>query len=370
MTKKTALYEKHLKNGAKLVNFGGWEMPLHYGSQINEHHQVRQAAGMFDVSHMCIVDLNGQRAKEFLRYLLANDVARLTTQGKALYSCMLNENGGVLDDLIVYYLNDTHYRTVVNAATADKDINWIRQQAQQFGIKVTIRKDLGMLAVQGPQARDKLMPLLPLNLQDVAKNLKPFHAGWDEEFFIARTGYTGEEGFEVMLSNEQIEDLWEDLLASGVTPVGLGARDTLRLEAGMNLYGQDMDENYTPLDSGLGWTVAWTPENRQFIGREALQAQRESGESQILVGLVLQEKGVLREHQTVYLEDGGEGQITSGTYSPTLGMAIAFARLPAGVYEQVFVAIRNKRLPALVVKPPFVRHGKACISLPNAKNQS
>ncbi|MEN8216576.1 MAG: glycine cleavage system aminomethyltransferase GcvT [Pseudomonadota bacterium] len=362
MGKRTALYNKHLAKNAKMVDFGGWDMPLHYGSQINEHHQVRRDAGMFDVSHMTIIDLTGQGVREFLRYLLANDVGRLKKIGKALYSCMLNEQGGVIDDLIVYFQEECQFRMVVNAATRDKDIAWITQHAQAFGVEVRERDDLAMLAVQGPLAREKLEPLLPDDLQAMA--LAPFYATWNQdEFFVARTGYTGEEGFEIILPAQQAPDWWDALLAAGVAPVGLGARDTLRLEAGMNLYGVDMDENCSPLESGLSWTVAFKPEDRDFIGRSALQAQREKGDHQVLVGLVLREKGVLRGHQTVTVEGAGVGYITSGSFSPTLGVSIAAARLPAGRFSQVSVTIRNKQLLAQVVKLPFVRYGKACIVL-------
>jgi len=362
MEKKTPLYKKHLESKAKMVNFGGWDMPLHYGSQINEHHQVRRDAGVFDVSHMAIVDLSGEKVREFLRYLLANDIARLKNTGKALYSCMLNEQGGVIDDLIVYYQSDNQYRMVVNAGTRDKDIAWITQQAQPFDIQIHQRNDLAMLAVQGPNAQEKVKSLLPQNLQSSAMALAPFCATWNnDEVFVARTGYTGEEGFEIILPAQKASDFWEALMGAGVAPVGLGARDTLRLEAGMNLYGADMDENYSPLESGLSWTVAFKPETRNFIGRNALQTQKDKGNHSIMVGLVLQDKGVLRAHQTVSLENGSVGQITSGTFSPTLGVSIAFARLPAGKHEHVTVTIRNKQLPAQIVKIPFVRHGKACI---------
>lgn len=364
MGKKTALYNKHLANNAKIVDFGGWDMPLHYGSQVNEHHQVRRDAGVFDVSHMIIIDLIGQKVREFLRYLLANDVGRLKNSGKALYSCMLNEQGGVIDDLIVYFQEENQYRMIVNAATRDKDIAWITQHAEAFAVQIHERDDLTMLAVQGPLAREKVKPILPKDLQASAMALTPFYATWNEdEIFIARTGYTGEDGFEIILPAQQAEEWWDALLAAGVAPIGLGARDTLRLEAGMNLYGQDVDENYSPLESALSWTVAFKPEVRNFIGRSALQAQRERVDHKIMVGLILRDKGILRGHQTVTVEGGGVGYITSGTFSPTLGFSIALARLPAGKYEQVFVTIRNKQLPAQVVKLPFVRHGKACIDL-------
>lgn len=365
MGKRTALYNKHLDKNAKMVDFGGWLMPLHYGSQINEHHQVRRDSGMFDVSHMTVLDLSGQRVREFLRYLLANDVARLKNVGKALYSCMLNEDGGVIDDLIVYFQGETKFRLIVNAATREKDIAWITQQAQAFDVEVREREELAMLAVQGPNAREKVKPLLPKNrLQESAMGLAAFNAVWDDnDYFVARTGYTGEDGFEIILPAEQVTELWDGLLEAGVAPIGLGARDTLRLEAGMNLYGADMDEKTTPLESGLSWTVAFKPEDRDFIGRSALEAQAEKGNHPVMRGLILRGKGVLRGHQVVTVKDGGVGEITSGTFSPTLGFSIGLARLPAGEYEQVSVTIRNKQLTAQVVKPPFVRQGKACINL-------
>ncbi len=361
MAKKTPLYNKHLASNAKMVDFGGWQMPLHYGSQINEHHQVRRDAGVFDVSHMTVVDLTGQSVRDFLRYLLANDVGKLKKSGKALYSCMLNEQGGVIDDLIVYFQDDTHYRMIVNAATRDKDMAWLTQQAKPFAVDIRERDDLAMLAVQGPQVREKVGPLLPENLRAYVMALAPFYASWNnDDFFVGRTGYTGEDGFEMILPAKQAPDFWDSLLAVGIEPVGLGARDTLRLEAGMNLYGADMDENYTPLESGLAWTVAFKPSHRDFIGRSALQTQRKSKSHQVMVGLILQEKGILRAHQIVSAPGKGEGLITSGTFSPTLGVSIAFARVPAGTDSQVTVTIRNKSLPAQVVKPPFVRQGKAC----------
>ena len=364
MGKKTPLYEKHLESKAKIVDFGGWDMPLHYGSQIDEHHQVRRQAGMFDVSHMTVIDLTGQRVREFLRFLLANNVGRLKNTGKALYSCMLNQQGGIIDDLIVYFQEETQFRMVVNAATRDKDLTWIIQQAKAFAVQVRERDDLAMLAIQGPYAREKVESLLPENLKTSVMALAPFHASWNnDEIFVGRTGYTGEEGFEIILPASQAPEWWESLLTAGVVPIGLGARDTLRLEAGMNLYGIDMDENYSPLESGLDWTVAFKPENRDFIGRNALQVQRERANHQIMVGLVLQEKGILRGHQTVFVEGNEVGHITSGTFSPTLGISIAFARLQTGEYEHAIVTIRNKQLPVQVVRPPFVRHGKACINL-------
>lgn len=364
MGQKTALYDNHVAAGGKMVDFAGWDMPIHYGSQIEEHHQVRRDAGMFDVSHMTVVDFTGNGVRDFLRHVLANDVDRLQKPGKALYSCMLNEKGGVIDDLIVYFLTDTWFRMVVNAATRDKDLKWLQTQSQSYDLNMQERQDVAMIAVQGPTARDKTHQALG-SVIDAARELQPFFAVECAPYFIARTGYTGEDGYEIMLPNEQAPDIWQALLNAGVKPAGLGARDTLRLEAGMNLYGQDMDETTTPLESALGWTVAWEPNDRNFIGRAALETQRANKPARKLVGLVLQDRGVLRHEQKVVVENIGEGilegVITSGSFSPTLGKAIAFARVPAQTGEQCKVDIRGKMLSAKVVKPPFVRFGKSCI---------
>jgi aminomethyltransferase len=356
MALKTPLYDTHVALHAKIVDFGGWDMPLHYGSQIEEHHAVRRDAGMFDVSHMAAVDLTGGPVREFLRMLLANDVARLRSPGKALYSCMLLPSGGVIDDLIVYFMSDAWYRLVVNAGTCEKDLIWIRRHAQDFDIEVKERRDLCIIAVQGPNARVKAVSLLAPEQQQAALDLKPFFGAPCGSWFVARTGYTGEDGFEIMMPAGDAVHAWERLLAAGVTPAGLGARDTLRLEAGMNLYGNDMDENHHPLESGLAWTVAFDPADRVFIGRDALEAHRRSGHAQF-VGLVLKERGVLRSHQQVL----PAGEVTSGTFSPTLNRSIALARIPAGETSHVQVDIRGKALNAHIVKPPFVRHGQSLI---------
>ncbi len=361
MSLKTALYEQHLARGGRMVEFSGWQMPLHYGSQIAEHHQVRRAAGMFDVSHMMIVDLAGDRCRELMRYLLANDVGEQPDPGRATYSCMLNEQGGVIDDLIVYDLGADGFRMVVNAATRDKDLSWIDQQADLFGVTVNARVELAMIAVQGPSARDAVLHIVAHDVPSAAA-LQPFRAASGNGVFIARTGYTGEDGFEVILPGERATELWLQLLRAGVKPCGLGARDTLRLEAGMNLYGSDMDENVTPLECGLAWTVAWEPPEREFIGRRALQAQRDIGPVRKLAGLVLEERGVLRSGQRVVCPDlEQEGEITSGGFSPTLKRAIALARLPIAANGACEVEIRGRMLAAGIVKPPFVRNGKSCL---------
>jgi aminomethyltransferase len=361
---KTPLYDMHVRQGAKIVDFGGWDMPLHYGSQIEEHHAVRRDAGMFDVSHMAIVDLSGGHVREFLRGLLANDVERLKSFGKALYTCMLLPNGGVIDDLIVYFMSETWYRMVVNAGTRDKDLAWIRKHALDFGVSVVERTDLAMIAVQGPNARRKAAALLSPPQQASVMELKAFFGAAYGSWFVARTGYTGEDGFEIMIPATDAADAWSRLLAQGIKPAGLGARDTLRLEAGMNLYGNDMNEDVHPLESGLAWTVAFEPADRDFIGREVLErARREPGRE--LVGLLLEDRGVLRSHQKVLVADaaGLAGEVTSGTFSPTLNRSIALARVPKTSQPAVQVEIRDKLHPARIVKPPFVRHGKPLIDL-------
>lgn len=361
MSQRTPLYDQHLADGAKIVDFSGWDMPLHYGSQMDEHHTVRRGAGVFDVSHMCVVDLRGGGARSLLSRLIANDPAKLRSPGRALYTCMLNAHGGVIDDLIVYYFADDWYRMVVNAGTRDKDVAWLRQHAEGCPVEVLERRDLAMLAVQGPQARELAAPRVGVDA-DAALALKPFTAAVDGDWMVARTGYTGEDGWELVLPAGEAVELWQALLAAGVRPCGLGARDTLRLEAGMNLYGQDMDETVSPLACGLAWTVAWAPAEREFIGRGALEAERAAGPSPRFVGLLLEDRGVLRAGYPVHAAEG-QGIVTSGGFSPTLSRSIGLARLPAGASDRCEVEIRGRRLAARVVSPPFVRHGEPRITL-------
>ena len=366
MTQKTILNETHRALGAKMVDFGGWDMPIHYGSQLDEHHLVRQSAGMFDVSHMTVVDLAGARVREFLRHLVANNVDKLQKPGKALYTCMLNPQGGVIDDLIIYFMSEDWFRLVVNASTRDKDLAWIGEQAKAFDVAVRERPEFGMVAVQGPAARDKVIGLLREEDRAPVTKLLRFSARAAQtadgvEVFVARTGYTGEDGFEVIVPEAQTVAFWNALLAAGVKPAGLGARDTLRLEAGMNLYGQDMDEDTSPLAANMAWTIAWEPAERQFVGRSALESQRAAGNQPKLVGLVLEERGVLRAHQVVRVEGVGEGEITSGSFSPTLNKSIALARVPAATGDRAEVEIRGKWYPVRVVQANFVRNGKAVI---------
>ncbi|MGI0153765.1 glycine cleavage system aminomethyltransferase GcvT [Pseudidiomarina sp. WS423] len=359
MAQRTPLYDAHVKANAKMVDFHGWDMPLNYGSQIEEHHAVRNDSGVFDVSHMTIVDVAGTEAKAFLQYLLANDVAKLTVSGKALYSGMLNQAGGVIDDLIVYYFTDESYRLVVNSATREQDMAWINAVAADFQVTITERPELAMLALQGPKAEEKLKLVMGADKFTGVASMKPFMSLQVGDYFIATTGYTGEKGYEIALPAERVVALWDALLNVGVQPCGLGARDTLRLEAGMNLYGQDMDETVTPLESNMGWSVAFEPAERNFIGRAALTEQKAQGHAK-LVGLVMKEKGVLRHGQKVIVGDG-EGVITSGTFSPTLGFSIALARVPATVGATAEVEIRKKLVTVSVVKPSFVRNGQSVL---------
>lgn len=359
MSKKTPFYQSHLDASAKMVDFAGWDMPIHYGSQITEHEIIRTDAGMFDVSHMTVVDVTGADSSAYLRHLLANDIAKLKKHGKALYSCMLNAEGGVVDDLIVYFLGDQFYRVIINSATREKDLAWLNQQAENYsGVSLAVRDDVAMIAVQGPTAREKALTLFESNRAEL-EAVGRFEAATIGDFFIARTGYTGEDGFEILMPLDQAVDCWQQLLNAGVKPCGLGARDTLRLEAGMSLYGTDMDETTSPLCSGLGWTLSMS-DDRNFIGKSALVEEQQQGVKQQLVGIVLKDKGVLRNHLKVVTAKG-EGEITSGSYSPTLGKSIALARIPSGVTGEVEVEVRNKLLKAEIVKIPFARNGKSCI---------
>jgi len=359
MANRTPLYQTHVDAGARMVDFGGWDMPVHYGSQMDEHHVVRKDAGMFDVSHMTVVDVSGPDAKAYLQKLLANNVERLQVPGKGLYSCMLNEQGGVIDDLITYLRADGSYRVVVNAATREADLQWMTQQAGVFDVAVEPANDYVMIAVQGPNAIAKALPLLPETLRSDAEKLMPFQACEAIYHFVASTGYTGEDGWELVMPASQGPDFWAALVAAGVAPCGLGARDTLRLEAGMNLYGQDMDAGISPLECGLNWTVAWEPAERDFNGRAALEAQRDAGPGFKFVGLLLCGRGIMRHGQKV-VSPQGDGQVTSGTFSPTMQQTIALARVPADAQE-CQVDIRGKLIDAKIVKAPFVRKGEVLI---------
>ena len=372
---RTPLYQSHVDNNGKIVDFSGWELPIHYGSQIDEHEAVRTDAGMFDVSHMVITDVEGAEAKAWLQKLLANDVAKLKTVGKALYSGMLNAEGGIIDDLIVYLMNEeeTQYRIISNAATRDKDLAQFNKLAEDFEVTLTERPELAILAIQGPNAVAKLKQAKP-SWSDILDGLKPF-VGADlaeteaANWFVARTGYTGEDGVEVILPGDNAAEFYQLMLDQGVKPAGLGARDTLRMEAGMNLYGHDMDETTSPYECNMGWTLA-LKDDRDFVGREALTAKRkqakEDGTSMKQVGLLLETRGVLREGMTVTINQGTDkettGVITSGTFSPSLKQSIAIARIPESVTDEDTVQVdlrgKGKFVDVRVLKLPFVRNGE------------
>ena len=363
---KTPLLQEHLNLGARVVDFGGWALPVNYGSQVDEHHAVRQNAGMFDVSHMTVSDISGVDTIAFLRYLLANDIDKANTHaGKAIYSCMLNEQGGVIDDLIAYRMNDQHCRLVTNAATNKKDIAWIKQQAKQFDVSFSEQPQLALIAIQGPNALKKMAQVFP-EFAELIKSLQRFQGqfvtndnqevSFENGIFIGRTGYTGEDGVEVILPARQSVSHWQALINAGIQPCGLGARDTLRLEAGMALYGNDLDEKHSPLESGLKWTVALN--DREFLGKQVLQQQIDNTPAHKMIGLILEDRGVLRGHQKVIVDGNIVGEITSGTFSPSLEKSIAIARIDsdakASIDNIVHVEVRNKQLQCRVVKYPFL----------------
>ena len=356
--KTTCLHQAHIDAGAKMVDFGGWDMPINYGSQIEEHHAVRKDKGMFDVSHMTVVDLVGQESEKFLLHILANDVRKLKDT-KALYSTMLNENGGIIDDLIVYKRADNNYRIVVNAGTREKDLAWFEKQIVDFDAQITERQNLAMIAVQGPNAIAACLTILPKDISIQLAELNKFSAIDAEDFYIGRTGYTGEDGVEILVNEENAVDLWNQLLKAGVAPCGLGSRDTLRLESGMHLYGQDMNDNISPLECGLSWTVR--KQDADFIGSAALENLKAKGITRKMTGVVLTERGILRHDQELIDENGNTGIITSGSFSPTTEVAIAMAIVDKNMHENVKVQIRKKQLPVKLIKLPFVRNGQSNI---------
>jgi aminomethyltransferase len=338
-----------------MVDFAGWQMPIHYTSQIKEHTAVRTDKGMFDVSHMMAVDFTGPDLEKFLMYVLANDVRKVKI-GKALYTCMLNEKAGVVDDLIVYHLDENYFRIVVNAGNRESDVKWFESQKGSFDVHIQPRAELAIIAVQGPNARATVNNILPKEcVTETLLNLKPFSILTAHNWMIARTGYTGEDGYEIILPSEKANDLWDKLVEAGVEPIGLGARDTLRLEAGLNLYGSDMDEVISPYECGLAWTVSMT-DDRDFVGKSALEKIAETDHDQ-LYGVILETRGVLRAHLPVDNENGIEACMTSGTYSPTLSKSIGLVRAPKNS-QALNVNIRGKCNPLTLVKPPFVRNGK------------
>ncbi|MCR9192559.1 MAG: glycine cleavage system aminomethyltransferase GcvT [Gammaproteobacteria bacterium] len=358
MIVETALHQEHLALGATMVDFHGWHLPLHYGSQLEEHKKVRTQAGLFDVSHMTIVDILGAGGRQFLRTVLTHDIDKLPHVGRALYSCMCNRFGGIIDDLIVYQRSPDNYRLILNAATKQRDLEWLHQNIQGYAADIQERNDLIMIAVQGPKAIETTMQVLSASQTDALSTIAPFECVEPDHLFIARTGYTGEDGLEIIASPADITQIWQALIAKGVSPCGLAARDTLRIEAGLLLYGQDMDESTTPLESSLAWTVTWEPNDRDFIGRGTLLSQKQHGLEQKLVGITLQDKGILRAGQKIMTDGLGEGIVTSGTFSPTLNQSIGFARVPLAAKDNVWVEIRDKRCLAQMGKLRFINKGK------------
>ncbi|KEI36023.1 aminomethyltransferase (glycine cleavage system T protein) [Francisella sp. W12-1067] len=356
---KTPLYMCHLAANAKMVDFSGWSMPINYGSQIQEHNNVRENCGLFDVSHMLAVDIKGQDAEAFLRYLLANDVAKLESN-QAQYGCMLNHEAGIVDDLITYKIGSEHFRIVVNAGNRESDVAWFRKNTTNFDVNITPQEDLAIVAVQGPKAADVVKQALSTDIVDKVLDLKSFTFSVFDKWMFARTGYTGEDGFEIILPAENAVEFWDKLISLGASPAGLGARDTLRLEAGMHLYGLDMNINTTPLERGLSWSVDLSDESRDFIGKKAFLATKAKDIDIKWVGIILRSKGVLRAAQEIVFDNGKSGYITSGSFSPTLKIAIALAYIPKDGGNPK-VNIRGKLLEVEVVKPRFVKNGKSLI---------
>jgi len=355
--KRTPIFIHHQALNAKIVDFGGWALPVNYGSQIEEHLSVRSKCGLFDVSHMTVSDILGLQTLPFLEKLLANDINKAShLPGKALYSCMLNDDGGVIDDLIVYYINDQHCRLVSNASTNERVIAWIKLQIGSYQAELIERTELALLAIQGPTALSICQQVLDKEFADIALSLNRFQgAFWGQEF-VGRTGYTGEDGLELIISATLAQRLWTAFIDAGVQACGLGARDTLRLESGMALYGNDLDIKHTPLESGLKWTVSLN-DDRDFIGKSALL----SAPKHKAIGLILEDKGVIRQHQEVWLNDEIIGEITSGTFSPSLSQSIGMARVTTDakliVGDKVKIAVRNKHLSAVVARTPFIKNG-------------
>ncbi|MFN4263757.1 MAG: glycine cleavage system aminomethyltransferase GcvT [Thioalkalivibrionaceae bacterium] len=395
--RKTPLFERHVALGARMVSFAGWAMPLAYASQIEEHHSVRSDAGVFDVSHMRVIDVFGAQARDFLRTALANDVAKLGSGdpavggdagassnivGSAQYSLLLAEDGGILDDLIVYRFSSDQYRLVVNAATAERDFETLLSCVVGFDCELEWRDDLALLAVQGPAALVRASSVLPPGLKSIAR-CKPFQAIAERRptgsktrsmlgAMVARTGYTGEDGFEWALSQNDARAAWEALLDVGVKPIGLGARDTLRLEAGMWLYGQDMDETTDPFSVGLGWVVSLHDPERRFIGREGLETRKGAALATMVRGVVYRGRGVLRAGMDVFpgivdAAAGDEsktiGHLTSGSFSPSLRCSIGLARLEQASVgpetKTLWVRLRGQAVPLELVPPTFVRQGRS-----------
>ena len=350
---KTPLNKSHIELGAKMVNFSNWEMPISYSSLIEEHNAVRNTVGIFDVSHMSVFDFDGDNQVAFFEKIFANDIKKIYKDNKAIYGALLNEEGGILDDLIIYHANNK-FRLVSNCSTREQNRQWFEKHAVEFGVKVMERSDMGILAIQGPDALNKILEIKEIDAQ--VNTLQSFGCMFEGDKLYARTGYTGEDGLELIVPTKDINHLWDQALELGCTPIGLGARDTLRLEAGLNLYGNDMTINNHPYESNMGWTIDMSDENREFIGKDALLSIDQS-KSQKIVGIILQDKGILRSGYEITHEQG-KGVVLSGSYSPTLQSSIGLARVDQGYKENGKVMIRNKLLNIDFVSPRFLGQGK------------
>ncbi len=359
--KKTALYDKHVTLGAKMVPFAGFEMPVNYGSQIEEHHAVRKSVGMFDVSHMGEFIVKGPYALDLIQKVSSNDAAKLTP-GRVQYSCMPNDKGGIVDDLLVYMLKSGEYMLVVNASNIEKDWEWIRNHNDMEAELDNISDNISLLAVQGPNAIHVIQKLTKLNLSEIPY----YHFGVGnisditDGIIISATGYTGAGGFEIYMYNEYAPAVWDAIMEAGqeydIKPAGLGARDTLRLEMGFALYGNDIDDTTSPIEAGLGWITKFT---KDFINSDFLKKQKEEGPERRLVGFEMVEKGIPRHGYDLLNEKGEKiGHVTSGTMSPSLGIGIGMGYVQseyAKLGTELLVAVRNRRLKARVVRPPFYK---------------
>ncbi len=342
-----------------MIDFHGWDMPINYGSQLSEHEQVRNSCGIFDVSHMTILDFEGKDVKEFLRKLLANDINSLNEDFDGLYSALLNESGGILDDLIAYKL-ESGYRLVFNCATRESDISWVVSQVGDMNVSFSERLDLSMIAMQGPDVFEVLSRCFSAETSNELKKKRPFQGLMENGTLVTTTGYTGEKGVEIMIDNEKANSLWQKAIQSGARPVGLAARDTLRLEAGMNLYGFEMDKMISPLECNMAWTVSLKDKERSFIGKEAFELKKKNGDHDLLKGLLFEDRCIVRSNQEIFFDEKKtkEGIVTSGTYSPTLKKSIALARIVHSDKETCLAEVRGKIFTAAIGQPRFIKEGK------------
>ena len=360
MEKRTALYDKHVSLGAKMVPFAGFDMPVQYSGVTEEHFAVREKVGIFDVSHMGQFFVEGDSAKDLLQYVTTNNVDNLE-DGKAQYTCLPNGNGGIVDDLIIYKMKDGKYFVVVNASNIEKDWNHISKFNEKFGAKLTnVSDEMSLIAIQGPKATEALQKLTDTNLSEI-----PYYHFTEgtvagvSDVIISNTGYTGSGGFEIYFKNQDALKLWNDLTEAGqefgLIPCGLASRDTLRLEKGFCLYGNDIDDTTSPLEAGLGWITKF---DKDFVDKETFAKQKEEGVSRKLVGFEMQERAIPRHDYLVVDAEGNEiGKVTSGTMSPmkNIGIGLAYVAKPHfKVGSDIFIQIRNKNVPAKVVKTPFV----------------